>query len=1634
MIHMTMLVIDIMLAMMMHKMMTLIIHPTMTTTYLMMMKAMVFMSTSSYSHDCICTCSVIAASYDTNTALTIPGTAGTLDFGSKNLNMDKNYMNFHLPNDGTWSSYEISLNCDVKLFSRNICIGNRATPGGVEATSEPYGISRDVVAGAALAGASFTPPPSGRDLDARPVPALSQVTPTLSPDGPSSGLEPPGPNPNDGRRPFPDTPDPSTNEISGKNRMNIPLVPEKTACDGGQGEMRFEKLPDVRLAPNSYDSDVIRKNAMPAAVLALCEDRCLKDRTATQQLTRRCGSLDFVPGRRYSSYSNSVEYTETKCFLSQPQDDRNSAGANSRSQYERASNYAHLREVCFSTGASSSTKESILRQECPDRLYVMERLLAKRFTPKNVIEVTASTLEECQNIHLYELSASTNANSLDCSCLHQLSEDPQNETTICRSGTWDRGRNRSERRCPKDRLFYLKEINAEMGGPFDPVTIVNVTLQQCKEKCIESKTIFCRSMEYDQRSKLCVLSDEDSVSRREELRASTSSDNVYFELKCFDGDRIGGEYLMEEDIPLTSPNTEPLNARAFRDVRTAFQLYRNRHLELRSGFRNDRRERNLLTLAECLDECLEERRFACRSVMYSERFQICKLSEFDQYNGELIYDGEYDYFENLMGAGSSGVSTSGTGSSGSGSSSSGSSGFSSSFGSTSFGSSSGSSGSGSSGSSSSGGSSGSFGFSDNRNSVGIGLSGDSFDTREGSGFSSSSSVASTSRTGTRPNRPSLFDDRPGLFRPISTDFGDDSRTSNNRNTGVFGITRGETDGGSSIRGGSSGTSNRFDSSSRFGSSSSSSASSSSDSFGSSADRFGSGSDRVAGGADRFGSGSDRFGSSSDRFGSGSNRFGSSSDRVAGGSDRFGAGSDRFGSSSNSLSGSDSDRTATGLDRFAGTDRFSSAGGGSSASSGLGSSAFGAGRFSGSGSSSDSSTGLFWTGRRGGSTRFDSDRGAASLGADAGSSGLSTSRLGTMNGEGSTRALDFKSGSVASSINFGWGSSTQSSTSVIYTASDDSYAGNSNPFGVFGSSSFGTSSGFSPSSDCYYSSSFAVIERGKKLRHPYIKRYLNVGTREDCSRECLNEQMFLCRGYNFRYGSLHIADNCQLSDRSTNVLDSRNPMHFQPDVEFDFYEIDRSRSFVGDVSDNCPHVAQSCNEDGSMEFTLRTDEPFRGRIYAYGYYDRCFFVGRGSTVSVLQLSSPRGFPDCGTLRYADTLTNIVVVQFAENVQTMMDKRYNLTCTTIGPSDSVVTSAYIGAGYGTAVAGATSSAGAPTPIEYLELENRLDQRVALRVLYDGRPTTTIAVGDPLTFKLEPQAGFNLVSDIFATNVVAKDPYSGRAVQLIDSRGCPVDNYIFPALGRARSGEGLETRFSAFKIPESNFLVFEANVRPCKNACTPAFCRDTHGRGEIESYGRRRRRDLEERLGPVNETSYTNMTSEEQWLLEQEKLEAEEGPMEHVHGIYEVYLSREDIPRAEELMHLLDVCLSPAAYHGLLAITVSSVLGLILVLAATYLFYRRHLRYGLAAKNAMADAANPRHVSLRHEAARGSFPSHPRTVPQPARYFPDPSPSDISFSKPETERRNSCFADPSEPICPNPALFERLPSTGTEPTQQV
>ncbi|XP_042206468.1 uncharacterized protein LOC121855510 isoform X5 [Homarus americanus] len=1110
-----------------------------------------------------------------------------------------------------------------------------------EGTGEPYGINRQVVEGAARAGTAMGgPTPAPRQLDAIPAPALNQV---VTGDNPQPGevvdkeitaeinitVEDRGQGAPVGER-------------GGSEDLRAP-GDEATlpACNNGAGLVRYERMPETGVERTSINEDVIRRNDTPVEVLTLCVGRCLQDENV-QKLKSRCTAFDYLPGKRINYYnSNEMVYTETKCLLTRPENDH--LGFRYRARKESV----HFREVCY-TG-------SVVRAECPTRLYVMERLINKRFLPKDAELVHAADIMECQD-----------------KCLNQYAD--KNTKRTCRSGAFDKEKKQcfhssytirthphllednlnfdyfentcltKDRRCPKNKLTFLKSLNTELGGAHDTEVHKGVDLDECKKKCIDSVSIFCRSIEYNTASKTCVISDEDSISKPHELRASTSDHNEYYQVFCIDGEKVKGDYMFENSA------TQPLNQRYENDVRTAFQLYRDSRLDLDSGFRGYREMPQRLTLAECLDECLEERSFTCRSVMHSEYSQICRLSEYDKLNGRLVPDREFNYFENLMGG-----------------------------------------------------------------DVGFG--------------------GSSSGVGGRP---------------------------------YFG-------GGGGVGGGG---------------------------------------------------------------------------------------------------------------------------------------------------------GRPWPPSGG-----------------SGGGGLASSR-------------------------------------------------------------------------CSNSDNFEPVGTRLRLRASYIRDYESVNSLGECKRACLGERSYTCRSFNYRYSNTR--DNCELSDENTHtILRLNNPSHFETDGSTDYYErgsggrdsdCHEGKGSSHPLSDDWT-VTQQCTEDG-MEFMLQTEEGFRGRIYTYGYYDRCYTRGSGSTATVLKISGARGVPDCGTTKYGETTTNIVVVQFADNVQTSLDKRYNLTCTVVGPGEAVVTSGYIGAGLVNLDHLSQLGSGAPTPIEYLPAESQLQSKVRLQILYGGRPTTTIAVGDPLTFKLDSQRGYNLVSDIFATNVVAKDPYSGRTVELIDSRGCPLDNYVFPALGKGRDGDGLEARFNAFKIPEANFLIFEANVRTCRGGCQAARCTLGKGREQIESYGRKRRD-----AGDDLETQ-TNAQDEDENKEEEEE--------EQVIGLYEVYLSRDEIEDPAISQSLMtEVCLAPTEYYSMVAGLVITIVCLLVSLLCVAFCFRKHRQ--LDDKNAAADAGNPyhqQHPQQQHK-SKFSFPgAHPRTLTQPARqvYFPS---SDPPASAPQAEdgaATSSRFPDPSEPIYTDPALFER------------
>ncbi|UYV79535.1 hypothetical protein LAZ67_17003050 [Cordylochernes scorpioides] len=440
--------------------------------------------------------------------------------------------------------------------------------------------------------------------------------------------------------------------------------------------------------------------------------------------------------------------------------------------------------------------------------------------------------------------------------------------------------------------------------------------------------------------------------------------------------------------------------------------------------------------------------------------------------------------------------------------------------------------------------------------------------------------------------------------------------------------------------------------------------------------------------------------------------------------------------------------------------------------------------------------------------------------------------------------------------------------------------------------------------------FRKMGHGTKVRQDFIKNVIRADRIEDCQKSCMESQKFACKSFNYRPFP---PDNCELSDQDSRTLQVGNPAHFDHGSQFDYFERD-----VAGLS--CLDVGQTCSPDG-MEFILRTPEGFYGRIYTNGFYDSCFYDGNGGTVNVLRISRAHGFPRCGTIQYGDVITNIVVVQFNDYVQTSRDKKYNLTCLFSGPGETVVTSNSL----------ETPAGRQPIPLEHLPAQNILTSNMVLNILYRGVPTNTIAVGDMLTFRLETRghSPWDFFSDMFATNVIAKDPYTGRQVPLIDSRGCPVDPYVFPELRKTHDG-ALEADFYAFKIPDSDFLVFQATVKTCRGPCEPVICSDKARHGSYMSWGRRKKREL-----PANGTAPGNETSEE---------------MEEVHELLQVYLSRADIPAAEGVSARPappTVCVAQAGYYGLLAaVVVLLILAGLLGLVACGLVRRAKLEAKAAA----------------------------------------------------------------------------------------
>lgn len=91
----------------------------------------------------------------------------------------------------------------------------------------------------------------------------------------------------------------------------------------------------------------------------------------------------------------------------------------------------------------------------------------------------------------------------------------------------------AERRCDGLAIF-VKEENKKLGGPFEVDIFNNMTLDECQMMCMRAEKYFCRSVEFDDQTKQCILSEEDSISQKDDISISSSPSHHFYDLVCLD--------------------------------------------------------------------------------------------------------------------------------------------------------------------------------------------------------------------------------------------------------------------------------------------------------------------------------------------------------------------------------------------------------------------------------------------------------------------------------------------------------------------------------------------------------------------------------------------------------------------------------------------------------------------------------------------------------------------------------------------------------------------------------------------------------------------------------------------------------------------------------------------------------------------------------------------------------------------------------------------------------------------------------------------------------------------------------------------------------------------------------------------
>jgi hypothetical protein len=327
-------------------------------------------------------------------------------------------------------------------------------------------------------------------------------------------------------------------------------------------------------------------------------------------------------------------------------------------------------------------------------------------------------------------------------------------------------------------------------------------------------------------------------------------------------------------------------------------------------------------------------------------------------------------------------------------------------------------------------------------------------------------------------------------------------------------------------------------------------------------------------------------------------------------------------------------------------------------------------------------------------------------------------------------------------------------------------------------------------------------------------YQDVATIDECRELCLNSP-FKCRSYDWNDTGENV---CRLSHHSRATL---------AEIQDPYLEVPEATTH--ELS-GCYNVSIECRSS-DMVAKIRTSKLFDGKVYAKGSPNSCSIDVKNS----LEFELRMGYQDieCNVRQNGNgKYLNDVVIQHHDMIVTSSDLGLALTCQYDLTNKTVASEADLG------VNGEIEPA---LSEEVIVDSPNVIMKITLR---DGNDMKDVAeVGDPLALKfqiMDKESPF----EIFVRELVAMDGADSGEIVLIDSRGCPTDQFIMGPIYKPDEGNGktLLSYFDAFKFPSSETVQFRALVTPCMPSCEPVQCDDSDYNGNelrsLISYGRKRR----------------------------------------------------------------------------------------------------------------------------------------------------------------------------------------------------